>query len=283
MKKIRSNFLVISQYGRDISWVPEYTDNYYIYDRGPNPTYPPNIDMKKVAISPNVGYNSYDYFTYIIDNYDNLPDVVIFAKAWTWPRHVTKERFDKVMNNAFFTPLTDFRMHGDRWPYGFISGDGLISELNTDIFLTHPDRPTRYVHGYNDFLRFVFKDAPIPRYRTFAPGGDYIVPKANILKVPKVVYENLRLFMSHDKHAGETHIIERASIQLWSADFEFTDEIQKPLPKDFAGVPRGYKDPACSIPHSPTKTILAKAVRRSRMLATKALKRALFLIETKTV
>lgn len=243
MKKIKKNFLVISQYNRDLSWIPEYADNYLIYDRGTDHNYPAAIDKKKVIISPNVGYNSYDYFRYIIDNYDDLPDVVIFAKAWTWPRHVTKEYFDRVINNEYFTPLTDYRMHKDKWPYGFFSPDGLLCELNTDIFLNHPDRLTKYVHGYNDFLRFVFKDPLIPRYRMFAPGGDYIVPKANILKLPKVVYENLKLFMSHDKHAGETHIIERAMIQLWCGNFELSDEILKPLNESFAGVPRGYKMP----------------------------------------
>ena len=284
MKKIHSNFLVISQYNRDLSWVPEYTDNYLIYDRGPEPSYPPTIDQTKVKKAPNVGYNSYDYFTYIIDHYDDLPDVVIFAKAWTWPRHVTKEYFDRVMNNSYFTPLTDWKMHKDRWPYGFFSPEGLLCELNTDIFLRHPDRPTRYVHRYNDFLRFCFKEPLIPRYRMFAPGGDYIVPKANILKLSKVVYENLRLFMSHDKHAGETHIIERTCIQLWCGNFELSDEIQRPLGKDFAGVPRGYKDPAYARETSMAyRGILARSLLRIRKIAARALHRILFLIETKMI
>lgn len=195
MKKIRTNFLVISQFNRDLSWVPEYTDNYLIYDRSNDPAYKLHlsVDKSKVITSPNVGYNSYDYFRYIVDNYDNLPEVVIFAKSWSWPRHVSKEFFDRVMNNQHFTPLVDPKMHKDRWPYGFFSPEGLVCELNTDAFLV-PERPTKYVHGYNDFLRFCFKDPIIPRYRMFAPGGDYIVPRANILKLPKVFYENLKLF-----------------------------------------------------------------------------------------
>ncbi|HTK33043.1 MAG TPA: DUF3431 domain-containing protein [Candidatus Paceibacterota bacterium] len=276
MKKIHSNFLVISQFNRNLSWVPEYTDNYLIYDRSNDPNYelPATIDKNKVRKAPNLGYNSYDYFTYIIDNYENLPDVVIFAKAWTWPRHVTKEFFDRVMNNKTLTPLTDYRMHADRWPYGFFSPEGLVCELNTDIFLSHPDRPTKYVHGFNDFLRFCFKEPLIPRYRMFAPGGDYIVPKEHILKLPKVVYENLRLFMSHDKHAGETHIIERAMMILWTGNFELSENILKKLNVDFPGVPR-YEQHKVPVSKKLYRILSAKVARILRAIA--------FRLETKSV
>jgi hypothetical protein len=162
-------------------------------------------------------------------------------------------------------------MHKDKWPYGFFSPDGLVCELNTDIFLNHPDRPTKYVHGYNDFLRFVFKDPLIPRYRMFAPGGDYIVPKANILKLPKVVYENLKLFMSHDKHAGETHIIERSMIQLWCGNFELSEQILKSLDESFPGVPR-------SAPEKPRSLAM-----KARSAAARMLRKILFRLEAKSI
>jgi hypothetical protein len=273
MKKIKKNFLVISQFNRDLSWIPEYTDNYLIYDRSPEPTYPDTIDQSKVIRTPNVGYNSYDYFKFIVDHYDNLPDVTIFAKAWTWPRHVSKEYFERVMNNEYFTPLTDYKMHQDRWPLGFFSPDGLFCELNTDAFLT-PDRPTKYVHGYNDFLKFCFKDPLIPRYRMFAPGGDYIVPKANILKLPKVFYENLKLFTSHHHHCGETHIIERSMITLWCGNFEISENMLKPLSENFEGVPRYDK------PLVPTSEKALKAFRRK---AARFLERTATMLDAKSI
>jgi hypothetical protein len=110
--KIKSNFLVVSNYNWDLSWVPQYTDNYVIYDRSDKGfVFPDNIDMKKVIKSPNVGYNSYDYFRFIIDNYNNLPDVIIFAKGHAFPRHISQAYFDRVMNNRHFTPLMDETQH----------------------------------------------------------------------------------------------------------------------------------------------------------------------------
>ena len=233
--KITSNFLVISNFNNDITWVPEYTDNYLIYNRGGKEDFPDTIDRKKVITSPNVGYNSYDYFCFIIDHYDNLPDCTIFAKGHAFPRHVSKEYFDRVVNNAYFTPLEDVTQHHPKWPTSFFSSEGGYCEINNSWYLEF--HPTKFFHNYNDFLQFCFKDPVIPRYNRFAPGGDYIVPKANILKLPKVFYKNLRTFLSHHQVPGETHIIERAMHTLWTCNFEISENMLKPIGDDFVAKP----------------------------------------------
>lgn len=230
--KIRKNFLVISNYNNDLRWVPEYTDNYIIYNkRSDILKIPESIDPKRVISSSINGYNSYDYFTFIIDNYENLPDCIIFAKGWSFPRHVRMEHFHRIMNNDFFTPIEDWKMHKPKFPIAFFSPEGGYCEINNSWYLKH--WKTKYFTNYNDFLRFIYKDPVIPRYTRFAPGGDYIVPKANILKLPKVVYQNLRLFLSHCQEPGETHMIERAMYTLWASNFELSNEIQKPLDENF--------------------------------------------------
>lgn len=234
-RKITSNFLVISAFNHDLAWVPEYTDNYLIYDRSPERVYADTIHDSKVIISPNVGYNSYDYFRFIVDHYDNLPDCTIFAKGWSFPRHVRQEQFDRIMNNRFFTPIEDPAMHKPKWPVSFFAADGGFSEINNSWYLRF--HPTKYFHNYNDFLRFCFVDPIIPRYNRFAPGGDYIVPRENILKFPKVFYENLKLFLSHHPFPGETHIVERAMHTLWTCNFEISENMLKLVGDDFVAIP----------------------------------------------
>ncbi|MES2224754.1 MAG: DUF3431 domain-containing protein [Patescibacteria group bacterium] len=234
--KINKNFLVVSNYNNDLRWVPEYTDNYLIYDRSEHAILPDTIDQSKVRRSPNVGYNSYDYFTFIIDHYDNLPDCTIFAKGWSFPRHVRKEYFDRVMNNECFTPMEDRKMHNPRFPISFFSPDGGYCEINNSWYLKH--WKTKYFTNYNDFLRYMYKDPVIPLFTRFAPGGDYIVPKANILKLPKVVYENMRLFMSHCQEPGETHLIERAMYTLWMSNFELHPGALEKISEHFSIPPR---------------------------------------------
>jgi len=238
--KINKNFLIISNYNNDIRWVPEYTNNYVVYNkRSDLLEIPKTVDPKKIINSSICGYNSYDYFTFIIDNYDNLPECTIFAKGWTFPRHVRREYFERIMNNEFFTPIEDWKKHNPQFPISFFSTDGGYCEINNSWYLKH--WKTKYFKNYNDFLRFVYKDPVIPMYTRFAPGGDYIVPKANILKIPKVVYENLRLFMSHCQEPGETHIIERAIYTLWTSNFEFSKEIQELLKENFLIPPKDLK------------------------------------------
>ncbi|MCX6755652.1 MAG: DUF3431 domain-containing protein [Candidatus Nomurabacteria bacterium] len=238
--KIKDNFLVVSNYNNDIRWVPEYTDKYIIYDRSDQIEIPNTISKDKIIKSPNLGYNLYDYFTFIIDNYDNLPECTIFVKGNMFPRHITREYFDKIANNSYFTPIEDWKMHKTYWPICFISADGGFCEINNSWYMKH--HPNKYFKNYNSFMSFLFKDSSIPKYTRFAPGGNYIVPKANILKYPKVFYENLRMIISYCPLPGEAHILERALHTLWTCSFELSNEIQKKLDENFSLPKKTLKD-----------------------------------------
>ncbi len=239
--KINKNFLVISNYNNDLRWVPEYTDNYVIYNHSSDKlAIPDSIEPAKVLPAPNVGYNTYNYFTFIIDNYENLPDVTIFAKGWSFPRHVRREHFERVMNNECFTPIEDWKMHTPRFPIALFSANGGYCEYNNSWYLKH--WKTKYFKNYNDFIRYIYTDPVIPLYVRFAPGGDYIVPRANILKIPKQVYENMRLFMSHCQEPGETHLIERAVHTLWTSNFEINPQALKPVGEYFSIPKKTFKE-----------------------------------------
>lgn len=238
--KIDKNFLVISNHNNDLRWVPKYTENYIIYDKGENSLLPNIINNKKVIKSPNIGYNFYDYFTYIIDNYDNLPENIIFAKGNVFPRHVSKEYFERIMNNEYFTSIEECKMHKPQFPIAFFSADGGFCEINNSWYIKH--HPIKYFANYNDFLRFVYKDPVIPLYTRFAPGGNYIISKKQILKLPKIIYENLRMFISYCSLPGEAHIIERAIYTLWNSNFELSNEILKKLDENFCLPPKSIKE-----------------------------------------
>lgn len=62
MQKIASNFLDVSSYGNDLSWIKRKTSNYLIYERGEvNFALLSGIHQDKILSSPNLGYNLYDY------------------------------------------------------------------------------------------------------------------------------------------------------------------------------------------------------------------------------
>ena len=88
---------VVSRFNHDISWLGRYTDDYIIYDRSPEP-------VEGAIIVKNIGSDHFDKFSFIIDNYDNLPEVAVYTKANLW-KYITEEEFEKVKDNRTFTPL----------------------------------------------------------------------------------------------------------------------------------------------------------------------------------
>ncbi|MDP1728623.1 MAG: DUF3431 domain-containing protein, partial [archaeon] len=192
-----------------------------------------------IILQKNVGYNLYDYFSYIIDNYDKLPNCIAFVKGNVFPRHVSKEFFDRIINNTFFTPIEENQIPTVRWPLSFFSPNGGYCEINNDWYLKH--HKTKYFHSYNDFIKFCFVDPIIPRHIRFAPGANYIVPKKNIIKLSKQFYQNLKFIISYTQFPGEAHIIERALYTLWTSNFEINEQMLKPLDTNFIGMPKTKK------------------------------------------
>jgi hypothetical protein len=190
---------IISRFNHDLSWLKEYTDDYVLYDRSPSP-------LPGSIIVPNIGSDLYDKLTYIIDHYDDLPEVAVYAKANLF-KYITKEEFDKVKNNTTFTPLLTANHH-TYLPVCFYSEDGMYNEINDSWYLLIHAAPRaqqlRTLLGLND-----------KQYLKFAPGSNYILPKENILQHPKAFYETLREFLAYDVYPGEAQICERALYYLW--------------------------------------------------------------------
>ena len=224
---IRSNFLVVSDYNNDVSWVPERTTNYVIYNRSDSDVLPYTVDPSKVVRSPNLGYNIYDYCTYIINHYDALPEVMAFVKGNVFPRHVSRTFFDRISNNAEFAAIVDSRRHATKFPVSYFDGDGIFNEINNSWYMWQ--HPRKYFSTFNDFLQFAFEDPPLPRYTRFAPGANYIVPRSSVRKLSKAFYENVRTFVSHDPLPAEAHLIERALYTIWNSDLQPRTAMEKPL------------------------------------------------------
>ena len=197
-------FVVMNNYNNDTSWIKEYTDNYIIYNKGEP------IDDPKAIQTPNVGYNIYDYLTYTIDNYDNLPDCVMFIKSNIFPRHMTKEEFDEVCERTEFTPLLS-KTHKTYMPTCFYDENGVFNEKN-DSWYIH-EYPSKFFNAYYEFAEEM--GLPSQSYIPFAPGANYTVPKANIHKHSKEYYAKLRTYVDYTQLPGEAHIIERALYSIW--------------------------------------------------------------------
>lgn len=197
-------FVVMNNYNNDTSWIKEYTNDYIIYNKGE-----PINDTKAIQV-PNVGYNIFDYLTFIIDRYNDLPQSVMFIKSNIFPRHMAKEEFDAVCEQTEFTPLLS-KTHKTYMPVCFYDSNGVFNEINNSWYLN--DYPAKFFNAYYEFAEEM--GLPSPSYIPFAPGANYIVPKENILKHSKEFYAKLKSYVDYTQLPGEAHIIERALYTIW--------------------------------------------------------------------
>lgn len=214
---------VVSRYNQDVSWLPEYTDDFYVYDRSEDA-----LPGEWVEVVPNLGSDIADKLKFIIDNYDDLPEVTLFTKANLF-KFITPEEFEAVKDNKTFTPLLT-RNHAStfidlsdirpetvaphvrrflkapwRRPYSYYSPDGMYHELNVMGFAnTHPFRTPDSGLELAVLMGIAHLD-----YVPFAPGSNYIVPRKNILKHPKSFYEEIRNHLIWDRYPGEAMVAER--------------------------------------------------------------------------
>ena len=161
----------------------------------------------------NVGSNIYDYMCYIVDNYDNLPEIMLFGKTNMFKRHITKEEFEKVKDNKIFTPLLTqhHRVYSDQEGVVCYYDEGMYYERNDYWYLR--EHPTRTVNSMQELKKMLGMNDR--KFNAFAPGACYIVPRENILRHSKEFYVKLRDYCNWHETPGEAYLIERSLYHLW--------------------------------------------------------------------
>jgi len=254
------NFLCISSYNNNLDWLKNYENPHLIYDKTWNGGYKdnkyklkvPKSNLKKkypnfnIINADNNGYNVNDYLTFIIEFYGELPDNIVFMKGNTIGRHVSEDKFKRLVKNKFFTCIEECESHNPHQKslkngFAMITCDGGWMEKNNSWYLKHHAHPVKYFLSYNDFLNFCFDNPVLPKYIRFAPGGCYIVPKEQILKYDLIFYKNLKLFAEHSRVSGEGQLIERALYTIWNCDFEVSSNMKKRINKKTFNYPSAKK------------------------------------------
>ena len=257
---LKVNFLCISSYNNNLDWLRKYKNPHIIYDKTWNGGYKDHYDIQKIKpsglqkkypefniINADInGYNISDYFSYIIENFNNLPDHIVFMKGNTIGRHISEEKFKRVVNNKYFTCIEDYTFHDQnqkslRNGHALLSCDGGWMEKNTSWYLRHHLHPTKYFLSYNGFINFCFKNPVLPKYLRFPPGACYIVSKEQIYKYNKIFYQNLKTFANHSRLSGEAHLIERSLYTIWNCDYEISENMKSLIDEELFNFPSKYK------------------------------------------
>ena len=223
--KESKHFFCISHYKGDLKWTKYLNkSNYIIYNKSdkelPNPI--KNIHIK------NVGYNIYSYIDFIIKNYDNLPNSIVFCKDNIFTRHITIATFIKLLKSNIFTSLEEDYKNRN-FPISIDFSDNSFNEINSSWYKFEYSR--KYFSDYDDFYKFIFKNQSPPIFLRYSPGANYIVPKNHILLRSKVFYQNLLKFISHSQFSCESHFTERSLYLIWNSNIESSEKMNKYISK----------------------------------------------------
>lgn len=201
-------------------------DDIVIYDRDHKGYNGVNLDPKRlqkygsVIKTQNVGYSIYVIGKYILDNYDNLPNFNIFLKCnLLQNNYTTEDKLKKALKSNFFVSL---ELNQDQTKYNtpFTVNDfTYIEKVNHEIRMDTKVYPR--IKNFPEFIQDLFLIQKIPDYILFAPGGNYVVPKENILKYSKNFYKKMMHYTDyHHTDVVEAHWFERVLLMAWTGCLE---------------------------------------------------------------
>lgn len=202
--------LVNYNFPPDKEWIG---DDYLIYDRSDDGIdHLKDFDQSKIIRTENVGQVDFDKLNYLIDNYDNLPEVFLWGKTNLF-KYVTKEEYDKVKDNKAFTPLLtqNHKVYTDNNGWVCYYSGGMYHERNNSWYLG--EFQTKYFFKYKEFADAF--QLPNSSYLPFAPGGNYILTRENVHKYSRDYYVNMASILPYCREPGEAQMCERSYFNLW--------------------------------------------------------------------
>lgn len=215
------HFFCISHFNGELDWINNLKrSQYLVYNKSKNKL---NKTINSNRIK-NVGYNIYSYLKFIVENYDNLPETVVFCKDNIFKRHIKISTFITLLKRNIFTCLEE-NHNMNNFPISVNFSDNSFNEINSSWYKYQYSR--KYFHDFNDFYKYIFNSINIPLFLRYAPGANYIVPKNNILLRSKIFYKNLLKFVSHSQYSCESHFIERSLYLIWNSNIESSEKMNR--------------------------------------------------------
>lgn len=220
------NFFVIDNFNTVPTELLQYCNDYIIYNASIQESIDKSLDaagLKYVNIE-RTGHNISTYFRFFYEFYDELPEVICLTKGHMIGRHCSKEFFDRVYDNKYFTYLYEDKsvQYSAKRNVSFLVMENQYLEINNSWYVGSDQHPHKYFVSFNDLLRFIYETPLIPEYCIFSPGGCYIVLKTQIRKHSKEFYMNLNKIMTYGLKPNfpvEAHMIERMLPIIFEANY----------------------------------------------------------------
>jgi hypothetical protein len=215
--------IVIARYNEDIEWSKKYSSNVLIINKGDK------IDgIGNQIFYPNVGREGHSYYKYIVDNYDNLDDYIIFLQGNPFDHspdiikildsivdiyNKNKEEFINMIintninytvincgNNFNNIYINDVKNNNFIYLSHYINNTSIRTEekLWENCKIIGNTYEKVFDKKIEDDLKFIY-----------GAGAQFIVSKKAILKHPKSYYEKLYKILEYANDPIEGHHIEK--------------------------------------------------------------------------
>jgi hypothetical protein len=188
--------IVVGRFNEDISWLPSAS---VIMNKGEPLNIPNEILLE------NVGRESESYLQYVIRDYNNLPDVVIFTQGRIYDHGYTLDNLIYACNQALLNGKSSPSEH-------YISAGFIPSQPNfnficnpTTVPQIYKKEPVTFQQWFETTLGCLYPD-PIYIYWN----GIFAVRKDIILRKPVDFYKRLLSEINYNINPTEGHFFERS-------------------------------------------------------------------------
>ena len=201
--------IVVARYNENIEWLNSEMSNCIIYNKGNK------LNIYNEILLENLGRESETYLHYIITNYDNLPDVVVFTQARI-SDHKGSDDVNyllNIKNEALnHSKSMNFFMHND-------IGESIHFDkewnLRQDGYFLKDNYKNNYPITFLEWFKTnIDMNYPNPIY--IYVGAIFAVKKENIINKPLDYYERLILEVNHHIDPTEGHFCERSWYYIFS-------------------------------------------------------------------
>jgi hypothetical protein len=203
--------IVVARYHENIDWLKSEMPNCILYNKGKP------LHLENEIRIPNVGRESETYLQYILANYNQLPDVVVFTQARisdhvggdvNYLLNLKTQAFEKSnsQNCWMHHDVGKCNCFDKAWN---IRGGGYY-------YLHENYKNDQRMPFFEWFKQNIRNDYPNPIW--IYPNGIFAVTKERILSNPIEYYEKLLLEVNHQVNPAEGHFFERSWYYIFNID-----------------------------------------------------------------
>jgi len=200
--------IIVAKYDEPINWLLKEKDHCIIYNKGAPLDKPNNIGLTEIDL-PNVGRESDTYLQYIISNYDDLPDVVVFTQARIsdHKRHNNPDILINLKDRELINANSSFKITriNRRW-----------NVSNAGFFLKNNYKHNTPILFGEWFTSNISKTYPVSFKGNYY--GIFAVRKQAILSRPISFYKKILEEISHHSDPAEGHFFERSWYYIFNPD-----------------------------------------------------------------